>query len=85
MITISNIRNTVEDVIWSCYINNSENNMSCYTARTIRMLIITIICGNLIMRKKLNTNKINTYKQEDAQCNVIYNTHLLAKIKLAKG
>lgn len=35
--------------------------------------------------KKLNTNKINTYKQEDAQCNVIYNTHLLAKIKLAKG
>ena len=37
------------------------------------------------MRKKLNTNKINTYKQEDAQCNVIYNTHLIAKIKLAKG
>ena len=28
------------------------------------------------MRKKLNTNKINTYKQEDAQCNVIYNTPL---------
>lgn len=34
---------------------------------------------------KLNTNKINTYKQEDAQCNVIYNTHLIAKIKLSKG